>query len=86
MKKVLLLLMAAALMGMPVEAKKKDKKKKGKAKTEAAAADTAADCPCELADGSSYAGQRCFFGDHALSCKARRLLCDGDPYKLRDLQ
>ena len=37
MKKVLLLLMAAALMGMPVEAKKKDKKKKGKAKTEAAA-------------------------------------------------
>lgn len=29
--------MAAALMGMPVEAKKKDKKKKGKAKTEAAA-------------------------------------------------
>ena len=37
MKKVLLLLMAAALMGMPVEAKKKDKKKKGKAKTEVAA-------------------------------------------------
>ena len=37
MKKVLLLFMAAALMGMPVEAKKKDKKKKGKAKTEAPA-------------------------------------------------
>ena len=36
MKKVLLLFMAAALMGMPVEAKKKDKKK-GKAKTEAPA-------------------------------------------------
>lgn len=37
MKKVLLLMMAAALIGMPAEAKKKDKKKKGKAKTEAPA-------------------------------------------------
>ena len=38
MKKALLLLMAAALVGMPVEAKKKDKKKKGKAQTEVPAA------------------------------------------------
>ncbi|MDE5560990.1 MAG: zinc-dependent metalloprotease [Bacteroidaceae bacterium] len=37
MKKTLLLMMAAALIGMPAEAKKKDKKKKGKAKTEAPA-------------------------------------------------
>ena len=34
MKKVLLLLLASAFIGMPVEAKKKEKKKKGKAKTE----------------------------------------------------
>lgn len=38
MKKLLLLLMAAALIGMPAEAKKKEKKQKGKAKTEAPAA------------------------------------------------
>ncbi len=37
MKRFLMLFMAAALVGMPVEAKKKDKKKKGKAKTEAQA-------------------------------------------------
>ncbi|MCM1372008.1 MAG: zinc-dependent metalloprotease [Bacteroides sp.] len=38
MKKLFLLLMATALIGMPAEAKKKEKKKKGKAKTEAPAA------------------------------------------------
>lgn len=37
MKKLLLLLMAASLIGMPAEAKKKEKKQKGKAKTEAPA-------------------------------------------------
>ncbi len=38
MKKLLLLLTAIALVGMPVEAKEKDKKKKGKGKTEVPAA------------------------------------------------
>lgn len=38
MKKLFLLLMATALIGMPAEAKKKEKKQKGKAKTEAPAA------------------------------------------------
>lgn len=38
MKKLLFILMAAALVGMPAEAKKKEKKRKGKAKTETPAA------------------------------------------------
>lgn len=38
MKKLLFILMAAVLVGMPAEAKKKEKKRKGKAKTEAPAA------------------------------------------------